>query len=69
LAKAKVSLFPKWYNSETSKSIIQGVGRGNRTPTDWCTTYILDGCFARLYEETREQYAPEFRERIKLLNG
>lgn len=69
LVKAKVSLFPKWYNSETSKSIIQGVGRGNRTPTDWCTTYILDGCFARLYEETREQYAPEFRERIKLLNS
>lgn len=69
LVKAKVSLFPKWYNSETSKSIIQGVGRGNRTPTDWCTTYILDGCFSRLYEETREQYAPEFRERIKLING
>ena len=69
LVKAKVSLFPKWYNSETSKSIIQGVGRGNRTPTDWCTTYILDGSFARLYEETREQYAPEFRDRIKLLNG
>jgi len=69
LVKAKVSLFPKWYNSETSKSIIQGVGRGNRTPTDWSTTYILDGCFARLYEETREQYAPEFRERIKLLNS
>lgn len=69
LVKAKVSLFPKWYNSETSKSIIQGVGRGNRTPDDWSTTYILDGCFSRLYEETREQYAPEFRERIKLLNG
>lgn len=69
LVKAKVSLFPKWYNSETSKSIIQGVGRGNRTPTDWCTTYILDGSFAKLYEETREQYAPEFRDRIKLLNS
>ena len=69
LVKAKVSLFPKWYNSETSNAIIQGVGRGNRHPNDWSTTYILDGSFAKLYGETREQYAPEFRERIKLLNS
>ncbi len=69
LVKAKVSLFPKWYNSETSNAIIQGVGRGNRHPNDWSTTYILDGSFAKLYGETREQYAPEFRERIKLLNN
>lgn len=69
LVKAKISLFPKWYNSETTNSIIQGVGRGNRTPTDWCTTYILDGSFAKLYEDTREQYSNEFKERIKLLNG
>ena len=67
LVRAKMNLFPKWYNSETSNEIIQGIGRGNRNETDWCVTYILDGSFAWLYYETREQYSPELQARIKRL--
>lgn len=69
LIRAKIVLFPKWYNSETSRSVIQGIGRGNRTPDDWSTTYILDGSFTNLYQETRNQYSKEMKERIKILNN
>jgi len=69
LVKAKISLFPKWYNSETSNNVIQGIGRGNRTPTDWSTTYILDGSFSKLYIDTRNQYPEEMRKRIQVITN
>lgn len=69
LVKAKIEVFPKWYNAETSKNVIQGIGRGNRTPNDWSTTYILDGCFGQLFNETYQQYPEEMRARIKQLNS
>jgi Rad3-related DNA helicase len=67
LVKAKCSLFPRWYNSETSSAIIQGIGRGNRHINDWSTTYILDGSFENLYLETRNQYPKELLERMQVL--
>lgn len=65
LVKAKMKLFPYWYNSETSNHIIQGIGRGNRHTNDWCVTYILDGCFTALYNSTKTQYSEELQNRIK----
>ena len=69
MVKAKMQMFPKWYNSTTSNTIIQNIGRGVRTESDYCTTFILDGCFSNLYESTYDQYPPEIRERIKILNS
>ena len=68
LVLAKVKIFPRWYNSETSNTVIQAIGRGNRTPTDWCTTYILDGNFGQLYQETITQYPEELQKRIQVVN-
>jgi Rad3-related DNA helicase len=62
----KMKLFPLWYNSKTSNSIIQGIGRGVRNDKDYCTTYILDGCFYNLYVNTKEQYSDELQKRIKM---
>lgn len=67
LVKKKIELFPKWYASSTASKVIQGIGRGNRNKEDWCITYILDGCFHRLYEETKEQFPEELRARISVL--
>ena len=67
LVKAKSALFPKWYNSQTTNNVIQGIGRGNRTTDDWCITYILDGSFDNLYQNTRRQYPKEIQNRIKVL--
>ena len=65
--KAKMSIFPKWYDSTTSNTVIQNIGRGVRNENDYCETFILDGCFQRLYEQTYWQYPEEIRNRIKVI--
>ena len=65
--KAKMNVFPKWYNSTTSNIMIQNIGRGVRNENDYCETFILDGCFQRLYEQTYWQYPEEIRNRIKVI--
>ena len=69
LVKKKMELFPSWYNSTTSNSIIQSIGRGVRNENDYCTTYILDGCFGALYEQTKEQYPQNIKNRLKIIRG
>ena len=51
----KMRLFKKWYVSVAMNNLIQGIGRGNRSKTDYCTCYIIDGCFKRLYSHTKNQ--------------
>ena len=68
LVKAKMKLFPLWYNASTSNNIIQGIGRGVRFNGDKCITYILDGCFYDLFKKTRKQYPYELQKRIKFIN-
>ena len=67
LVKAKMELFPSWYKADASNTIIQGIGRGNRSKDDWCVTYIVDGCFGSLYTATKEQYPKELQDRIILI--
>lgn len=67
LVKAKMELFPSWYKADASNTIIQGIGRGNRSKDDWCITYIVDGCFGSLYSATKEQYPKELQDRIKII--
>lgn len=67
LVKAKMELFPHWYKADASNTIIQGIGRGNRSKDDWCVTYIVDGCFGQLYTATKEQYPKELQNRIKII--
>jgi Rad3-related DNA helicase len=68
LVDAKMKIFPYWYNSTTSNSIIQGIGRGNRFADDYCTTYIFDACFLKLYTDTQKQYPEYIQRRIKIAN-
>lgn len=68
LVEMKSKLFPLWYNSKTSNSIIQGIGRGVRSIDDYCTTYILDACFFNLYMNTKEQYPEELQNRIRIFS-
>ena len=60
-----MKVFPTWYKSKTSNTVIQGIGRGNRYKEDWCVTYILDGCFKDLLLSTKSQYSNEMKKRIK----
>lgn len=67
LTVAKLDLFPKWYNSTTAQTIIQGIGRGNRFKEDWCKTYILDACFSKLYLDTNSMFPKEIKDRIRFI--
>ena len=69
IIKKKIELFPDWYNNTTSNIIIQSLGRGVRNENDYCTTYILDGCFTNLYQQTKEQYPKYIQDRIKIINS
>lgn len=66
LVKAKANIYKGWYTNETLRVIQQAIGRGNRYKEDWCHTYILDGCFTKLYNETKESWPVETRNRIKI---
>lgn len=55
----------RWYAMNTIATIIQACGRGVRSDTDWCTTYILDRQFQRLYGANRQAFPAWFREAIR----
>jgi len=66
LVKAKINLFPDWYDWKTGIAIQQGVGRSIRSNEDWAVTYIVDACFRSLINKT-DFFPPSFKERIKIL--
>lgn len=51
LVKAKMNLFPDWYSLDVCSRLEQGIGRGVRYNSDWCNTYILDGCFSDILNQ------------------
>ena len=67
LVKEKKDINPEWYSNETAISMLQGIGRGIRSESDWCVTFILDGCFTYLMSESGKMFPPEFGGRIRLI--
>jgi len=55
-----------WYAVQTIRSIVQMTGRGMRSRTDWCDTYILDAQFKRLYRENKRLFPKWWREALVL---
>ena len=43
-----------WYNWRTARSLVQAIGRGVRSQTDWTKTYVLDMCFMDILERCPE---------------
>lgn len=66
---AKMNYDKQWYSNTTAISILQGVGRGVRNMNDWCVTFIVDGCFLRLFQMSYKMFPPEFCQRIKVLDS
>lgn len=48
VAKRK-EMSENWYQYTTAKTLIQAIGRGVRSETDWCDIFILDSAFWGLY--------------------
>jgi Rad3-related DNA helicase len=63
---AKLNYSQKWYNWKTAVSVLQGVGRSVRTPTDWAVTYLIDGCFSDLFKSASDQFPSDFKSRIRV---
>lgn len=53
-----------WYNVQTVRELVQMTGRGVRSDTDSCTTYIIDGCFGRLWTRNRSLFPAWWREAV-----
>lgn len=66
--KKKASINYNWYAGQASLSVIQGVGRGVRSETDWCYSFILDGCFENLYKQTYRMYGTHISSRMIKIN-
>lgn len=67
LVKAKMEMFPRWYSYDCVNKITQGIGRGVRSETDFCSTYILDGCFANLVAREGNLFSKNISSRFRRL--
>ena len=68
LVKAKMELYPNWYPYDCVNKITQGIGRGVRSETDYCSTYILDGCFADLVKRSGNLFSKNIYSRFRRLS-
>lgn len=59
-----------WYMVQTIRTIVQMCGRGVRSSTDYCTTYILDSQFGNgLWSRGRSMFPLWFREALEWRRG
>lgn len=66
---AKLKYQPEWYDWQTCNHVLQGIGRSVRSDTDWAVTYLLDGCFANLFNRSKRNFPPEFHSRLQIKYG
>jgi len=60
LIRKKMNKWNWWYDLQTAKTIIQGVGRSVRSETDTAVTYILDSSWQRFLLKNKKLFGPEF---------
>lgn len=54
----------QWYTVRTIRDLVQMTGRGVRSETDYCTTYILDRGFGRLFDMNKRLIPAWWREAV-----
>jgi len=62
LVKKRMNKWKWWYPLQTTKTIVQSVGRSIRSETDFAVTYILDGDFSKFYYRNTYLFPESFRE-------
>jgi Rad3-related DNA helicase len=65
LIQKKMKKWAWWYPLQTSKTIIQSLGRSVRSSTDHAISYILDADWNRFYGQNREMFPADFKESIQ----
>ena len=54
----------RWYENKMLVNLIQACGRGTRSTTDHCKTYILDGNVVRVLQTCKERLPKYFLDRF-----
>ena len=65
--KTRQKIKPEWYSWKTCLDTIQASGRGNRSITDYCDTFILDSNFSDLLKYNSNILPQYFIDSIKIL--
>jgi ATP-dependent DNA helicase DinG len=56
---------PSWYTNKMLCSLVQASGRGVRSQSDWCNTYILDGGAINAIKRSKSKLPKFFLDRIQ----
>ena len=64
LVKKRMHKWKWWYPLQTSKTIVQSVGRSIRHRDDHAVTYILDSDWDRFYSRSKKFFPEDFRKSI-----
>ncbi len=62
LVKKRMHKWKWWYPFQTSKTVIQAMGRSVRSDTDSAVTYILDSDWERFYANNKQLFPSDFHE-------
>ena len=62
LVKKRMNKWKWWYSLQTTKTIVQSVGRSIRSENDFAVTYILDSDFSKFYYRNTYLFPESFRE-------
>ena len=65
--KTRQKIKPEWYSYKACLDTIQASGRGNRSTTDYCDTFILDSNFSDLLKYNSNILPQYFIDSIKIL--
>jgi len=64
MVQKKKDAWDWWYNYETTKTIVQSLGRSIRTEKDYAVTYILDNGWSGFFNENSKLFPPGFKEQF-----
>ena len=64
LVRKRMNTFSGWYELQTTKSIVQSVGRSIRNENDHAATYILDSDFDRFFNKNKNMFSNDFKKCI-----
>ena len=65
LVKKRMYKWKWWYPLQTTKKIVQSVGRSIRNENDFAVTYILDQDWDRFYSRNSSMFPETFKEALK----
>jgi len=65
LVKKRMNKWKWWYSFQTTKRIIQSLGRSVRSETDSAVTYILDSDWTRFYRNNSLLFPKDFKDCLK----